>query len=316
MKKLLNYIKPIGYAFILSSLIFTSCDNEDDNTLFIPPAAEISDDVIDVYLSENMLDKYNTAVRWRWQDKYIDDDYSATPVKRDVVIPVTKLIEYLWVGPYQTVSEGGNAFITKLFPPELVYIGSYIFKEDGSRLLGYAEGGARITLLNLNSYDLTDEDWMTNPGGGILSTVHHEFTHLVHQTYGMPIGFNTISEKYNGEGWSNNVSLSDAVKMGMVRNYGTKNEFEDFCEIVSHFLTIPKATFEEDFINQASTDGVTDPAEIANINELNAGRLLIAQKLSVVVDYYKNKFDIDLYALRDIMEERINYVVTNNEIPE
>lgn len=316
MKKLLDYIKTVGYAFILSALIFTSCDNEDDNTLFVPPTTEVSDDVIDIYLKENMLDKYNTAVRWKWQDKYIDDDYSATPVKRDVVIPVTKLIEYLWIGPYQSVSEGGKAFITKLFPPELVYIGSYIYKEDGNRLLGYAEGGARITLLNLNSYDLTSRDWMTNPGGGILATVHHEFSHLVHQTYGMPVGFNTVSEKYNGEGWSNGVSRDDAIKMGMVRNYGTNNEFEDFCEIISHFLTIPKAQFEEDFINQASTAGITDPAEIANIKELNAGRLLIAQKLSIVVDFYKNKFDIDLYALRDIMEERISYVVTNNEIPE
>ncbi|PKQ62810.1 hypothetical protein BZG02_11475 [Labilibaculum filiforme] len=316
MRRILNYIKPIGYALLLSPLFFTACDNEEDNTLFVPPSTVVSDDEIDIYLQENMLVKHSTAVRWKWQDKYIDDDYSATPVKRDVVIPVTKLLEYLWFDPYSSVSEGGKAFISKLFPPELVYIGSYIYKEDGNRLLGYAEGGARITLLNLNSYDLTNEAWLTTPGGGILATVHHEFSHLVHQTYGMPVGFNTVSEKYNGEGWSNNVTLSDAIKMGMVRNYATMNEFEDFCEIISHFLTIPKATFEEVFINQASTEGITDPAEIANINALNAGRLLIAKKLSIVVDFYKNRFDIDLYALRDIMEERINYVVTNNEIPE
>jgi substrate import-associated zinc metallohydrolase lipoprotein len=312
MKKILNYIKPIGYVLILSSLFFTACDKEDDNTIFIPPTTEISDDVIDIYLRENMLDKHNTAVRWRWQDKYIDDDYSATPVKRDVVIPITKMVKHLWIDPYRSVSESGQIFIEELFPPELVYIGSYIYKEDGTRIKGYAEGGARITLLNLNSYDLANREWLL----GLLRTVHHEFTHLVHQTYGMPIGFNTISEKYNGEGWSNNVSLDDAIKMGMVRNYATMNEFEDFCEIVCHFLTIPRAIFEDDFINQESTAELTDPSEIAHINELNEGRQLIAQKLNIVVDFYKNKFDIDLYALRDIMEERIDYVVTNNEIPE
>lgn len=316
MKKILYKIKIWVLVFFISPIIFTSCDDDDENTQFIPPAADTSSDVIDQYLQQNMLDKYNTAVRWKWEDRFIDDDYTATPVKRDVVIPVTQLVEYLWIDPYRSLGEGGEKFMDKLFPPELVYIGSYIFKEDGTVLLGYAEGGARITLLNLNSFDLTDRDWLTNPGGGILSTVHHEFTHLVHQNYGMPVGFNTISEKYNGEGWSNNVSLADAIKLGMVRNYGTANEYEDFCEIVSHFLTMPKAEFEALFINQQSTEGVTDPDEIAHIQELNAGRLLIAEKVSVVSDFYKNKFDINLYELRDKMEERINFVITNNEIPE
>ncbi|MCY1633436.1 substrate import-associated zinc metallohydrolase lipoprotein [Marinifilum sp. D737] len=315
MKNLRYKIKVWGLALLLSPIFFTSCD-DDENTKFIPPKPEVSNDTIDVYLQKNMLDKYNTAVRWKWEDRFIDDDYSATPVRRDVVIPVTKLVEYLWIDPYRSLGEGGKAFVNKLFPPELVYIGSYIYKEDGSVLLGYAEGGARITLLNLNEYDLTNKNWLINPGGGILSTVHHEFTHLVHQNFGMPVGFNTISEKYNGEGWHNGVSLDDAIKLGMVRNYGTANEYEDFAEIVSHFLTMPKADFETKFIKQQSTDGITDPNTIANIRELNAGRKLIAEKVSLVADFYKNKFDIDLYTLRDTMEKRINYVVTNNKIPE
>ncbi|MCT4604127.1 MAG: putative zinc-binding metallopeptidase [Marinifilum sp.] len=315
MKKILYRMTVWGLALLLSPIFFTSC-GDDDNTKFVPPKIEVSNDEIDTYLQNNMLDKYNTAVRWKWEDRFIDDDYTATPVKRDVVIPVTKLVEYLWIDPYRSLGDGGKAFMDKLFPPELVYIGSYIFKEDGTRLLGYAEGGARITLLNLNSYDLTNKTWLTDPGGGILATVHHEFTHLVHQNFGMPVGFNTISEKYNGEGWSNNVSLADAIKLGMVRNYGTANEYEDFCEIVSHFLTMPKASFEALFINQQSTDGITNPDQIAHIQELNTGRKLIAKKVSVVADFYKNKFNIDLYKLRDIMEERINYVVTNNKIPE
>ncbi len=316
MKKLLYPLKVWSLALLLSPIFFSSCSNDDDNTQFVPPAVEASDDEIDLYLQQNMLDKYNTAIRWKWEDWFIGRDHKATPVTRDVVIPVAELIEYLWIDPYRSLSEGGKEFIDNLFPPELVFIGSYIFQDDGSMLLGYAEGGARITLLNLNSFDLSNRDWLTNPGGGILATVHHEFTHLVHQNYGMPVGFNTISEKYNGEGWSNNVSLADAIKMGMVRNYGTKNEYEDFCEIVSHFLTVPKADFEALFITPQSTSGITDPSTITSIRELNEGREMIAEKLSIIVDFYKNKFDIDLYQLRDIMEERINYVITNQEIPE
>jgi substrate import-associated zinc metallohydrolase lipoprotein len=309
-------IKLLGLLLFLIPFVITSCDDDDGNTKFVPPVTEEPTDEIDIYLNKNMLEKYNTAVRWRWEDWFIDDDYNATPVMRDVVIPVTELLEYLWVDPYREMGEGGEEFILDLFPPELVYIGSYIFKNDGTRLLGYAEGGARVTLLNLNDYDLTNRVWLTNPTGGILATVHHEFSHIVHQNHGFPAGFESVSSKYTGAGWSNGVSNSDALKMGMVSPYGTSNKNEDFCELISHFLVMPKAEFEAAYITLASLDGITDPGDIADTNEENAGRLLIAKKLEMVADFYMENFDIDLYAVRDLIGERIEYVVTNNKIPE
>lgn len=311
--KIINLVKFLVLLALIS--FFVQCSDSEDETKYKRPIAKESKHPNDMYLKKNMLENYGTAVRWRWDDRFIASNQSAVPVAADFVIPVTKLVKHLWIGAYESQGKAGKEFIKKLFPPELQYIGSYIY-QDGSLLLGYAEGGARITLLNLNSYDLKDRDWLTKPGGGILATVHHEFSHIVHQNYGMPPGFNKVSEKYLGNGWRNGVSLQDAIKLGMVRNYGTMNEFEDFCEIISHFLTLPKENFEKLFINQEDCSKLTEPKKIKNCQELNAGREKIAVKLNMIIDFYKNQFDLNLVEVRDSLEKQIDYVVQNNKIPE
>ncbi|CAH8285371.1 substrate import-associated zinc metallohydrolase lipoprotein [Mariniflexile fucanivorans] len=315
MKKIIKYII---LAIILVQ--FTQCTSNDSNGLYVPPSDPVITNPNDIYLYQNggksLFERYSTATRWRWNDNFIDPTQRATPIESDFVIPISKLVDYLWIGPYTTSSNTAENFIKELFPAELVYIGSYIFNDDGTRLLGYAEGGARVTLLNLNSLDFQNRDWLANPGGGVLATVHHEFSHIVHQNYGIPVGFNTISDTYLGNNWSNGVTRDDAIKLGMVRNYGTLNEFEDFCEIISHFLVVDQATFEADFINQEDCSTLTDADEIVNCRELNEGRKLIKQKVDLVLEFYKNNFNIDLEVVRDTLQARLNNLVTTGIIPD
>ncbi len=296
------------------------CETKDENTQYDAPANPDLSNPNDVYLYNNngnsLFETYGTATRWRWNDNFIKPTQRATPIESGFVIPTTKLVKYLWIGPYAATGNDAANFIKELFPSELVYIGSYIYKDDGTRLLGYAEGGARVTLLNLNSLDFQNRNWMTGAGSGILSTVHHEFSHIVHQKYGIPVGFNTISSSYLGNGWSNGVTRDDAIKLGMVRNYGTLNEYEDFCEIISHLLVVDKDTFEQDFINQEDCSTYTDAGEIVNCQELNDGRKLIKQKVDLVVDFYKNNFNVDLLAVRDTLQARLTKVIETNEIPD
>ncbi|MBP8793698.1 MAG: hypothetical protein KBH29_11010 [Lutibacter sp.] len=317
MKKIINKIQLL--VVLLAAFMFVQCESEDANSIYIPPVGTDLTHPNDLYLYSNvgksLFEIYGTAVRWRWNDNFIDPSQRAAPIDADFVIPTTELIEYLWIGPYASVGKPGIDFLNELFPSELQYMGSYIFQEDGTRILGFAEGGARISLLNLNNYDLKSRDWLTNAGGGVLATVHHEFSHIVHQNYGIPVGFNTISESYLGAGWSNGVTQEDAVKLGMTRNYGTLNEFEDFCEIISHFLVMPKADFEEQFITQQDCSELTTAAEISNCQDLNEGRVLIKRKLELVIEFYKNTFDMDLVQVRDTLESRLNYVIANNKIP-
>ncbi|WP_439182863.1 substrate import-associated zinc metallohydrolase lipoprotein [Carboxylicivirga taeanensis] len=313
MKKLPYNISKICFALLII-ISLANCTSDDVNDKYIPPVVAESNHPNDLYL-KGLFDKFGTAIRWRWDDRFIKPTQRAVPIADSLVIPVTQLIEYLWIGSYESVGEAGERFMLDLFPPELQYMGSYIYKNDGTILLGFAEAGARITLLNLNAYDLQDREWLTSPSGGVLATVHHEFTHIVHQNYAIPIGFNKISDRYLGNGWSNNVSLNDAIKLGMVRNYGTMNEHEDFCEIVSHYLTMPLADFNSRYITLRDLSSIEDLEERKEEEALNAGRVKIAQKLDMILKYYQNSFDIDLTAVQKEMEERINYVIEYNEIP-
>lgn len=311
----------IKYFFItIVVVLFYQCTNEASNGEYAPPADPVTSHPNDLYLYNNegksLFERYNTATRWRWNDNFIDPTQRATPVESEFVIPTTRLIEHLWIEPFTMSGANGVAFIDELFPPELVYIGSYIFNDDGSRRLGYAEGGARVTLLNLNSLDFTNENWLSDPNGGILATMHHEFAHIIHGNYDIPVGFNTISDTYLGNNWNNNVSLSEAIKLGMVRNYGTLNEFEDFCEIISHFLVLDKDTFEAAFINQQDCSTLTNADAIVNCRELNQGRLLIKRKLDLVLDYYQDNFNIDLLQVRDIMQSRLDNLIATGVIPD
>jgi len=309
-------------SIILSMLLllFFQCATEDSNSQYVPPSTTEITHANDQYLYDSngvsLFERYGTATRWRWNDNFISPTQRATPIDADFVIPVAKLVDYLWVGPYASTGSNAVNFIKELFPAELVFIGSYIFNDDGTVVLGYAEGGARVTLLNLNSFDFQDRNWLANPGGGVLATVHHEFSHIVHQNYGIPAGFNTISDSYLGNNWSNGVSRDDAIKLGMVRNYGTLNEYEDFCEIISHFLVVDQATFEQDFINLQDCSTYADPDDIINCDELNKGRLLIKQKVDLVVEYFNNNFNIDLLEVRDVLQSRLNNLVDTGVIPE
>jgi len=300
------------FCLIAVGVLLSQCA-KDENTPYVRPTTNASTHQNDVYITKYMLDPYGTAVRWRWDNRFILPTQSATPIQSDLVIPVTQILEYLWAGVYEAQGQNGQKLIKQLFPPELQYIGSYIYKDDGSQVLGFAEGGARITLLNLNKYDLKNRDWLSSPNDGVLGTAHHEFTHIVHQNYGLPTGFKGITN-YNGNGWMN-ISENDAIKAGAISPYGTNNEFEDFAELVGHYIVMPKADFEKKYILQEDCSQKTKPADIQLCQELNAGKLLIDKKLSIVTKFYKDQFGIDLVALRDTMENRLNIVIENNKIP-
>jgi len=242
--------KQYKLLFILAILIgiSSSCSKEDDLKYEKREIAP-STDPIDVFLQENFLDKYNCAIRWRWDDKFVSTDYYVTPTMREIVIPVAKMIEWFWVDPYKQTSKGGEDFIVKNFPPEIVFIGSDILNANGTTTLGFAEAGVRITLSELDNYDLKNIEWLK----GQLHTIHHEFTHIVHQQYKLPAGYEKITGSYSGNSW---VSLyeDDAIMMGCVTPYGTNNEFEDFCELISTFLISEKDAFAEKFTSKTEEE--------------------------------------------------------------
>lgn len=311
-------MKKLAYHIIILTVLF-SCSKDEQITKFVPPSPPDLTHENDVFLYNNkgqsLYERLGMSVLWKWNDHFIDPSHRATPVKEDLVINSAKLIDYLWIGSFEAQGTAGKAFIKSYVPSEVVLIGSYIYTDDGSRILGFAEAGVRITLLNMNNLDFQNRNWMLHTGGGVIATMNHEFSHVIHQKNDLPNGFNKISESYLGNSWSNGVSRDDAIKLGMVRNYGTLNEYEDFCEIISHYVGLYEDDFNQLFINQKDCTQFTTAGEIVNCSELNEGRKKIALKLNLTKKFFVEKFDIHLESVRDTLLQRAEKVILLNEIP-
>ena len=320
----------ILYCLLVSGL-FLACDDE-DKVLYEPEVVEESIDPISIYFRDNFLNTYGTAVRWQWVDRYVDDSKRVTPPLRDVCIPMGDFIKKFWIEPF-TMTEAGADFMQEHFPPEIVFIGSPMYNSDGQSItLGYADAGVRITFTQVNEYDLSDETWLLMQ----LRTAEHEYGHIIHQKNNLPNGFKEVSPKnYKSNNWLNlagDVQASspkisrEAISLGMVSNYGSSDENEDFCEILSIYITSRKEEFEQRYLIHEpeskypeldvdgnpvlDTDGnpvMLDPA--ADAVEMNEGRDLITIKLKMVQDYYMDNFNIDLDQIRDEIMKRIDEVL-------
>lgn len=308
--------RSILYICCLSLCCLMSC-SDDESTNYVPESKDLSTDEIDVYFQENFQEKYGSTVRWQWIDKYVDINYIVAPAMRKVLIPTGEMIRRFWIEPFILESKQSGEFIRKHFPPEIVCVGSELRNADGTRTLGYADAGVRITLTELNYFDLTNREWVIQQ----LHTMHHEFSHIIHQTYKMPNGFNKITEDtYTGQAWKDintnaqaeligkgisspttheidSVAQNMAIQRGMLTPYGTSSEFEDFAEIVSLYLLTEPAVFEETYI-------ASDPKRTF----LDVGKANIDKKLALVKEYYMSNFSIDLTHLREIILQRLNEI--------
>jgi substrate import-associated zinc metallohydrolase lipoprotein len=198
-----------------------------------------------------------------------------------------------------------------------------------SKILGYADAGARITFTEVNDFVLEDTGWLI----GQLRTAEHEFGHIIHQRHNLPDGYKEVSPaNYKSNNWLNLASdvhagkpkiSRECITLGMVSNYGTSDVQEDFCELLSLYITSDKAAFEERYLThepeakypELDADGnpvldaegnpvMLDPADDAA--EINAGRDIISVKLKMIKDYYTEKFEIDLDQIRDEIMQRIS----------
>ncbi|WP_320020363.1 substrate import-associated zinc metallohydrolase lipoprotein [Labilibaculum manganireducens] len=317
----------ILFYLLVAGLLF-SCD-DDDKAVYVPEVTEESTDEISVYFRANFLNPYGTAVRWQWVDRYVDDTKKVTPPLRDVCIPMGKFILDFWLAPF-IKTEAGEAFMQEHFPPEIIFIGSPMYNPDGQSVtLGYADAGARITFTEVNSFDLSNKSWLLRQ----LRTAEHEYGHIIHQKNNLPNGYKEVSpENYKSNNWINmgeDVQVNgpkisrEAITLGMTSNYGSSDVNEDFCELLSIYLTSEYDEFAARYLTHEPTapyqkvddegnpvvdeDGnpvILKPADDAE--GMNEGRDLISVKLKMIKDYYLEKFDIDLDQVRDDVMIKIN----------
>ena len=170
-----------------------------------------------------------------------------------------------------------------------------MYNDDGTVTLGTADAGARITLTDVNSIDLNDQEWLFLQ----LNVIYHEFAHIVHQRYNLPTNWQEISpEGYTSMGSWYTLTDDEALQRGFVTPYATASYNEDYAETVAHILYLPD--FYERYIidepNCATDDCVAR----------NEGRALLRRKYVAVLTQYEQVTGVDLLDVRAIVQDRIN----------
>ena len=278
--------KLINYIFLFTLSLFTlSCAKKDDldkDIVGLGGEKWVKNE-IDQYIYQQFTKPYNIDVLYRWNASEVSFVNNLVPPKEDKIIPAMDMIMKGWIEPYVEIA--GEDFIKKFAPRQYLLVGSPEYNSSGTITLGTAEAGAKIVLYRVNWFDVKDRALVQ----AMLKTIHHEFAHILHQTVMYPKEFEAITAADYTSTW-NQVNVADARKAGFISSYAMSGPDEDFVEIASIMLTQGYEPFEE------IIKSITDPQGVEKIR----------QKQQVVLNYFRQTWNIDLYALQKKTEAAIN----------
>jgi len=237
----------------------------------------------DLWLNEIFLEPYNLSFNYKMEDVGSDMDYNLVPASLEKAKQLAQLIKYLWFDVY---SKMVNEEFLKKYGPRIIHlIGSPAYSPNsGTILLGTAEGGIKVTLYNCNSLDYTNPGMMNE---FFFKTMHHEFTHILHQTKSYPKDFEQISAgNYSPMGWQYMIE-QDAAKLGFVSTYSASQAREDFVEVIANYLVKSDADWDA-LLVMAGDEGAA----------------IIFKKLSICSNWLKEKWGIDIVEMRNEINAR------------
>jgi len=270
----------------------TGCypDEEVESPVKTKPSSE---DPLDQYIQENFIDAYGVAVRYKYVDRYVDQNKRVTPPKLDVVIPMLDFLTEFWIEPFIDVANG-TRFFKDHVPAEVILIGSTMYNADGTVTLGTADAGARITLTEVNFVDVNNQAWIFRQ----LGTIYHEFAHIMHQRYNLPPNWQEISPQgYTSLGSWYNLTDEEALQRGFVSPYGTSTFNEDFAEVVAFLL------FRPDFYQRF----IEDEPDCTTVDCVarNEGRAKLRRKYNAILEHYEQNTGVDLLEVRAIVQAKL-----------
>jgi substrate import-associated zinc metallohydrolase lipoprotein len=269
---------------VLFTACLSSCGKEEDDLdadlagLGGEPWARTA---LDDWLSANYVSPYNIEVKYRFDRYEVALNRTLVPPQEGKVMQVMEAIKKTWIIPYE--QQAGETFIKKLSPKQFVLVGSPQYNTNGTITLGTAEGGRKVVLYKINDFDKNNKAEVKE----MLHTIHHEFGHILHQTILYPEAFKRITTSYTAN-W-NDFTLADARSRGFITEYARNNPDDDFVEMISIMLIEGKENFDA-IVNNAP----------------ESGQAALRQKEQVVVGYFKEAWNIDIYALQARAQAAIN----------
>ena len=198
----------------------------------------------DQWLYDNFVLPYNVEVN------YFNADFNRSQL-------LARFIKYLFYDVYTKYA--GHEFLKKYGPRIFQFIGSSGNNPTtGTEVLGTASGGVKITLYNVNEMkpysegvSYSDED-IEELNKNYFHTMHHEFSHILHQTKAYPVSFGQItSGSYDPINWQERDSVW-THQHGFVTHYASSATYEDFVETLSCTITDTDHRWMNRIINAAS----------------------------------------------------------------
>ncbi len=290
----LKDIKFIVAFFMLTGLFSCAENDEPDAGLTDLGGETWVKGPVDNWLLDNMVKPYNIEVKYRFDRYELALNKTLTPPQEDKIIPAMEAVKKTWIEPYEQIA--GDAFIKKLAPKQFVLVGSPEFNANGTITLGTAEGGRKIVLYKINYFDKTNKAELKE----MLHTIQHEFGHILHQTVLYPQEYKSITPSYTAS-W-NDFSLADAQSRGYISEYARSAPDEDFVEMIAFMLVEGKAGFNARINNIV----LPDPADATKTIPNTTAQRALRQKEQVLVRYFKESWNIDIYALQATAETAIN----------
>ena len=286
-------MKKILYTICVAAVVaaFSSCRGGDDFTESIfdttTPAVDESKATypFDKWLYDNFVVPYNTEIQYEFNFPASQLQYQLTPADYKKSQLLAHFIKYLFYDVY--TKSAGEEFMKKYGPRIFHFIGSKAYSPTTeTETLGYASGGVKITLINVNEmklwtpqseYNAADIERLNKDQ---FHTMHHEFSHILHQTKSYPVNFGQITPSdYDGRDWQKRDSVL-SHSLGFITHYASSATYEDFVETLSCTITDTDCRWMYTIIDACANGGVKegdkelvyeliDSLQIAGLDEPN-----------------------------------------------
>lgn len=284
-----NHIYNLFLLILFVSSVTACSSDEPDYGRSVITIGNTDRTEFDQWLEANFVNPYNIAFKYRYEDVESDLDYYVVPAEYNKAIKLAHLVKYLCVETYNEVA--GVDFTCEFFPKMFFTIGEWEYKNNGTFILGTAEGGRKILLAGVNELDRHMRS-ASALNHYYFKTIHHEFTHILNQTKPIPTEFQLVTGNgYVADSWSEEPYNEIYLSRGFISDYAQHSYQEDFAEMMSIYIT---------------NDADTWNAILEEADEESAA--LIEQKLDIVKNYMSTSFNIDLDDLRSILQRRQNEV--------
>ena len=267
----MNMMKRILYILCVTVFLMTicSCRNDDDfsESIFDTTVAVVDPNSttapFDQWLYDNFVVPYNLEIQYKFNLPASKLEYQLAPADYKKSQLLSYFIKYLFYDVY--TEHAGEEFMKKYGPRIIHFIGSAAASPTtGTEELGYASGGVKITLIKVNEmkmwsptnlYSAVDLETLNQYQ---FHTMHHEFSHILHQTKSYPITFGQVTPgDYDGRDWQKRDSV-EAHSLGFITHYASSAIYEDFVETLSCTITDNDSRWMNTIIDACANGGVKE----------------------------------------------------------